>query len=60
MDFATTKLYILIYAPGLKEADQDGEQDTTGNNQPPHSLGSSFSNIGHDQAQPAEDSKNPT
>lgn len=56
VDFNTTKLFVLIYAPGLKE----GAQDETGNDaQPPPSLGSSYSNIGHDQAQPTDGSKSP-
>lgn len=41
------KLYILIYAPDLKESALDGAT----RNLPPPSLGSSYSNIGHDQAQ---------
>jgi len=54
IDFSRTKLYILIYAPGLK----DNALDPTGN-LPPPSLSSSFSNIGHDQAQVGTDGKSP-
>ncbi|EON96254.1 putative peroxin 22-like protein [Phaeoacremonium minimum UCRPA7] len=54
-DFTKIKLFILIYSPGLKEA----AGDTTGN-LPPPSLSSSFSNIGHDQAQtPGDENKSP-
>ncbi|KAK2596732.1 hypothetical protein QQS21_006187 [Conoideocrella luteorostrata] len=55
-DFSRIKLYILIFAPDLKEPALDG----TSNNLPPPSLSSSFSNIGHDQAQtPGEETKSP-
>lgn len=54
-DFSKTKLFVLIYAPGLK----DTTMDTTTSNLPPTSLSSSFSNIGHDQITPGEESKNP-
>ncbi|PNY28851.1 Uncharacterized protein TCAP_01230 [Tolypocladium capitatum] len=55
-DFYRIKLYILIYAPDLKET----ALDTTNSNLPPPSLSSSFSNIGHDQAQASGDeSKSP-
>lgn len=54
VDFETTKLFVLIYAPGLKEGAQE-----TGNEALPPSLGSSFSNIGHEQAQSGEESKAP-
>ncbi|KAK9437486.1 peroxin 22-like protein [Metarhizium brunneum] len=55
-DFSKIKLYILIYAPDLKEPMLDG----TSSNLPPPSLSSSFSNIGHDQAQtPGEETKSP-
>ncbi|PFH56753.1 hypothetical protein XA68_16045 [Ophiocordyceps unilateralis] len=46
-DLSTIKLYVLIYAPELKET----PLETTASNLPPVSLSSSFSNIGHDQAQ---------
>lgn len=47
---------MLIYAPGLKDATTEGIKSA----QPPASLSSSFSNIGHDQAQtPGEGSKSP-
>ncbi|KKA30684.1 hypothetical protein TD95_003360 [Thielaviopsis punctulata] len=49
-DFNKTKLYVLIYAPCLKEKDAFNDTVETG----PPSSGSSFSNIGHDQAQPSE------
>ncbi|EGX88909.1 hypothetical protein CCM_08956 [Cordyceps militaris CM01] len=49
-------LFILIYAPDLK----DNALETATSNLPPPSLSSSFSNIGHDQAQtPGEEAKNP-
>ncbi|KAF4466655.1 peroxin Pex22 [Fusarium albosuccineum] len=55
-DFSKIKLFVLIYAPGLKDA----AMDTTTSNLPPTSLSSSFSNIGHDQAQtPGDEAKNP-
>ncbi|TEA15848.1 hypothetical protein C8034_v002007 [Colletotrichum sidae] len=51
-DFSNIKLFVLIYAPGLKEP--AGEPTS---NLPPPSLSSSFSNIEHHQAQtPGEDS----
>ncbi|KAJ6439490.1 peroxin 22-like protein [Purpureocillium lavendulum] len=55
-DFSKIKLYILIYAPDLK----DTTLETATSNLPPPSLSSSFSNIGHDQAQtPGEETKSP-
>ncbi|KAF4415612.1 hypothetical protein FACUT_13247 [Fusarium acutatum] len=55
VDHSKVKLFVLIYAPGLKEP----AMDTATSNLPPTSLSSSFSNIGHDQVQtPAEESKN--
>ncbi|EXA54408.1 hypothetical protein FOVG_01869 [Fusarium oxysporum f. sp. pisi HDV247] len=55
IDHSKVKLFVLIYAPGLKEP----TMDTATSNLPPTSLSSSFSNIGHDQVQtPAEESKN--
>uniref|UniRef100_L2FHH1 Peroxin 22-like protein n=1 Tax=Colletotrichum fructicola (strain Nara gc5) TaxID=1213859 RepID=L2FHH1_COLFN len=45
-DFSSIKLFVLIYAPGLKET--AGEPSST---RPPPSLSSSFSNISHHQAQ---------
>ncbi|PHH55181.1 hypothetical protein CFIMG_000084RA [Ceratocystis fimbriata CBS 114723] len=51
LDFEKTKLYILIYAPCLKEKDQSIE---AGHPQAPPSVSSSFSNIAHEQAQPSE------
>ncbi|KAF5525556.1 hypothetical protein CGCA056_v002315 [Colletotrichum aenigma] len=45
-DFSSIKLFVLIYAPGLKET--VGEPSS---NRPPPSLSSSFSNISHHQAQ---------
>ncbi|GKT44517.1 uncharacterized protein ColSpa_04698 [Colletotrichum spaethianum] len=51
-DFNNIKLFVLIYAPGLKET--TGESTS---NLPPPSLSSSFSNIEHHQAQtPGEES----
>ncbi|KAH6885752.1 hypothetical protein B0T10DRAFT_491487 [Thelonectria olida] len=52
-DFSKIKLLVLIYAPGFKDT------DVATSNLPPASLSSSFSNIGHDQFTPAEESKNP-
>jgi hypothetical protein len=50
-DFSTIRLFVLIYAPGLKEHPLDAAA-----NRPPGSLSSSFSNIGHEQAHtPAEE-----
>ncbi|KAI6091025.1 hypothetical protein F4821DRAFT_227312 [Hypoxylon rubiginosum] len=55
-DFAKIKLFILIYAPGIKETALEG---STGN-LPPASLSSSFSNIGNEQAHtPGEEVKSP-
>ncbi|KAM0559343.1 hypothetical protein ACHAPJ_004366 [Fusarium lateritium] len=55
VDFSKVKLFVLIYAPGLKEP----TMDTATSNLPPTSLSSSFSNIGYDQVQtPGEESKN--
>ncbi|KAJ4007053.1 hypothetical protein NW752_010468 [Fusarium irregulare] len=55
IDHSKVKLFVLIYAPGLKEP----TLDSANSNLPPTSLSSSFSNIGHDQIQtPAEESKN--
>lgn len=54
-DFSKIKLFVLIYAPGLKDQSLDAT-----NNLPPASLSSSFSNIGHDQAQtPGDETKSP-
>ncbi|KAK1761261.1 hypothetical protein QBC47DRAFT_369507 [Echria macrotheca] len=55
IDFTKIKLYILIYAPNLK----DTSAGTTTSNKPP-SLSSSFSNIDPAQAQtPADEIKSP-
>ncbi|KAL2258337.1 hypothetical protein VTK26DRAFT_8382 [Humicola hyalothermophila] len=54
-DFSKIKLYVLIYAPSLKDSALD-----SGTNLPPPSLSSSFSNIDHAQAQmPTEEGKSP-
>ncbi|KAK4167320.1 hypothetical protein QBC43DRAFT_342132 [Cladorrhinum sp. PSN259] len=54
-DFSKVKLYILIYAPHLKDTVRE-----TSSNLPPPSLSSSFSNIDYNQAQtPGDDSKSP-
>ncbi|KXX73426.1 hypothetical protein MMYC01_210330 [Madurella mycetomatis] len=54
-DFSKIKLYVLIYAPHLKETALDAAS-----NLPPPSLSSSFSNIDHAQAQPpADEAKSP-
>ncbi|ROT35198.1 hypothetical protein SODALDRAFT_301842 [Sodiomyces alkalinus F11] len=45
-DFSHIKLFVLIYAPGLKDSTLDPTS-----NLPPPSLSSSFSNIEHNQAQ---------
>ncbi|KAK3990534.1 hypothetical protein QBC44DRAFT_64945 [Cladorrhinum sp. PSN332] len=52
-DFSNVKLYILIYAPNLK----DTVRETT-SNLPPPSLSSSFSNIEYSQT-PGDESKSP-
>jgi hypothetical protein len=53
IDFTKIRLFVLIYAPGLEEHPLDA---TTA--RPPGSLGSSFSNIGHDQVQsPGDESQ---
>ncbi|KAF4977558.1 hypothetical protein FZEAL_5929 [Fusarium zealandicum] len=55
-NFSQVKLFVLIYAPGLK----DLTADAATSNLPPTSLSSSFSNIGHDQVQtPGEETKSP-
>ncbi|KAK4239034.1 hypothetical protein C8A03DRAFT_43279 [Achaetomium macrosporum] len=54
IDSSKIKLYVLIYAPNLKDTELDA---TT--NLPPQSLSSSFSNIDPAQAQPAEEAKSP-
>ncbi|KAK3314772.1 hypothetical protein B0H66DRAFT_563623 [Apodospora peruviana] len=54
-DFSKVKLYVLIYAPNLKDTAMD-----TSSNLPPPSLSSSFSAIEHAQAQtPGDETKNP-
>ncbi|RYP68155.1 hypothetical protein DL770_008490 [Monosporascus sp. CRB-9-2] len=55
-DFSKIKLFILIYSPGLK----DPASEAPASNLPPPSLSSSFSNIGHEQAQtPGSETKSP-
>ncbi|CAJ2512041.1 Uu.00g076660.m01.CDS01 [Anthostomella pinea] len=55
-DFSKIKLFVLIYSPGLKDPALDVPASTL----PPASLSSSFSNIGHDQAQtPGDETKSP-
>ncbi|KAK7977299.1 hypothetical protein PG988_004789 [Apiospora saccharicola] len=57
-DFSRVKLFVLIYAPGLKE---NALEATVASNPRPASLSSSFSNIGHDQvATPGEEIKSPS
>ncbi|KAI1175115.1 hypothetical protein F4777DRAFT_551426 [Nemania sp. FL0916] len=51
IDFAKVKLFVLIYAPGIKEAGLEAQAS----NLPPASLSSSFSNISHNQAQTTGD-----
>jgi hypothetical protein len=50
-DFSKVRLFVLIYAPGLKEHPLDA------GTRPPGSLSSSFSNIGHEQAQEPTEEK---
>ncbi|KAL2135788.1 hypothetical protein VTI74DRAFT_6854 [Chaetomium olivicolor] len=54
VDFSRIKLYVLIYAPSLKDTAVDASS-----NLPPPSLSSSFSNIDHAQAQTSEEAKSP-
>ncbi|KAI0179919.1 hypothetical protein GGR52DRAFT_529014 [Hypoxylon sp. FL1284] len=55
-DFSKIKLFVLIYAPGLK----DTALEASTGNLPPASLSSSFSNIGNEQAHtPGEEVKSP-
>jgi hypothetical protein len=55
IDHSKVKLYVLIYAPNLKDTSV-GASSTL----PPPSLSSSFSNIDHAQAQtPGEETKSP-
>ncbi|RFU82022.1 peroxin 22 [Trichoderma arundinaceum] len=49
-DLSAIKLFVLIYAPSLK----DSTVDTSTSNRPPPSVSSSFSNVGYDQAQTPE------
>lgn len=54
-DHSKIKLFILIYAPGLKDTVTE-----TVSTRPPASLSSSFSMVGHDQAQtPGDEGKSP-
>ncbi|KAI1195318.1 hypothetical protein F5X97DRAFT_248018 [Nemania serpens] len=56
IDFSKVKLFVLIYAPGIKEVGLEA----TASNLPPASLSSSFSNISHNQAQTSgEETKSP-
>jgi hypothetical protein len=56
IDFSNIKLYILIYAPNLKDTPVAATTSTI----PPPSLSSSFSNIDHAQAQtPGDEAKSP-
>ncbi|KAI0154409.1 hypothetical protein GGR57DRAFT_466966 [Xylariaceae sp. FL1272] len=56
IDFSKIKLFVLIYAPGMKETGLEAPAS----NLPPASLSSSFSNISHNQAQtPGDESKSP-
>ncbi|KAK6955976.1 hypothetical protein Daesc_003623 [Daldinia eschscholtzii] len=55
-DFSKIKLFVLIYAPGLK----DSALESSASNLPPASLSSSFSNIANEQSQtPGEEAKSP-
>lgn len=54
-DHSKIKLFILIYAPGLKDTVTE-----TASTRPPASLSSSFSMVGHDQAvTPGDETKSP-
>lgn len=54
-DHAKVKLFILIYAPGLKDSVIE-----TATTRAPASLSSSFSVVGHEQvAAPGDEGKNP-
>ncbi|KAI0407954.1 hypothetical protein F4802DRAFT_551961 [Xylaria palmicola] len=56
IDYSKIKLFVLIYAPGIK----DVSLEAPASNLPPASLSSSFSNISHNQAQiPGEETKSP-
>ncbi|KAI8634283.1 hypothetical protein F5Y19DRAFT_412864 [Xylariaceae sp. FL1651] len=56
IDFSKVRLFVLVYAPGIKEAGHEAPAS----NLPPASLSSSFSNISHNQAQtPGEEIKSP-
>ncbi|KAF2971426.1 hypothetical protein GQX73_g2164 [Xylaria multiplex] len=56
IDFSKIKLFVLIYAPGIKEI----SLEAPASNLPPASLSSSFSNISHNQAQiSGEETKSP-
>ncbi|KAI1471028.1 uncharacterized protein F4812DRAFT_412523 [Daldinia caldariorum] len=57
VDFSKIKLFVLIYAPGLK----DSALEASSGNHPPASLSSSFSNIANEQSQtPGDEAKSPT
>ncbi|KAI2784159.1 hypothetical protein F4815DRAFT_271031 [Daldinia loculata] len=57
IDLSKIKLFVLIYAPGLK----DSALEASASNLPPASLSSSFSNIANEQSQtPGEEDKSPT
>ncbi|KAI1813059.1 hypothetical protein GGS20DRAFT_554868 [Poronia punctata] len=56
VDFSRIKLFVLIYAPDIKDAGLE----VPASNLPPPSLSSSFSNISHHQAQtPGDETKSP-
>lgn len=55
LDHSAIKLYVLIYAPSLKDTTLDATS-----NLPPPSLSSSFSNIDHAQAQVSEETRGPS
>ncbi|KAI1800749.1 hypothetical protein F4811DRAFT_495819 [Daldinia bambusicola] len=56
VDFSKIKLFVLIYAPGLK----DSALEASSSNRPSASLSSSFSNIANEQSQtPGEEVKSP-
>lgn len=55
INYSKIKLFVLIYAPGLKDT---AVEASTGE-LPPASVSSSFTNIDHAQAQSPKDEKSP-
>lgn len=54
LDYSKIRLYVLIYAPNLKDTAVDAAS-----NLPPPSLSSSFSNIDHPQTQTTDEARSP-